>query len=769
MKKLFAFLASLKLAVILLVLLLVGLSVGTIVETRAGAETAGKLVYYAWWFLALQGLFALNLALSLADLFPWSKRRVGFVVVHASLILIFVGSALTYFFKTEGSLALWEGETSAIIETHDPQGHVLSRHDLPFSVKLDDFVLETYQGTRKPSGFVSQVQITDHASGQTFPARIWMNHPLQYRGYDLFQSSYQQSMGREATVLSVSKDPGQTTVFVGFITLIAGMIIVLGTRMLQAGERAAAAAKAEAENGAKPSGKKGPGTARKALLALALVGWAGAALQASDLDTLRRLPVQHDGRVMPFDTLARETVWTVTGAHAWRGQDPAETMSQWLFDPKTAAAEPNIPLESKELAKALGLPEGTRHVSFIQLVQSPQLMGLLQAAHQAEQAQMPKEGVLADMGKLETRLMTLKAVLFREALRPIPVQESDGDRWAVPESMTPEALVQLMQGPRPAAWPTVQQIDREVLYNRLNPVRWSWIILLASLVAAIAAWVRSDKVLDRAAFGLLVGGFALISWGILLRWQAGGRIPAANMYESMLFLAWGVGLFAVIGYLVLKNRQVVLNAAVMATLTLALMDLLPIDRFIHPIAPVLAGTPWLAIHVPIIMIGYAVLALGLVVAHMQVGVAIFAPRRPELADRMYDLLYWYMFVGSIFLIAGIITGSMWAAASWGRYWGWDPKEVWSLVAFLAYMAILHAKLDRLIGKFGVAVISILAFQTIVMTYLGVNFVLNTGMHSYGMGDSPVVKWMVLVALAECAFIGWGLWAYRSHRMRQNED
>jgi ABC-type transport system involved in cytochrome c biogenesis permease subunit len=205
---------------------------------------------------------------------------------------------------------------------------------------------------------------------------------------------------------------------------------------------------------------------------------------------------------------------------------------------------------------------------------------------------------------------------------------------------------------------------------------------------------------------------------------------------------------------------VVVNAAGMAALAMLLVDLLPIDKFIHPVAPVLAGTPWLAIHVPIIMVSYSILALGLVVAHMQIGFTIFAPGRVELIDKMYDLLYWYIFVGSLFLIAGIITGSMWAASSWGRYWGWDPKEVWSLVAFLAYMAILHAKLDRIIGKFGVAAISIAAFQTILMTYLGVNFVLTTGMHSYGMGDTPVLMWMLLVAAAEVIFLVWGAVAYR---------
>jgi ABC-type transport system involved in cytochrome c biogenesis permease subunit len=127
---------------------------------------------------------------------------------------------------------------------------------------------------------------------------------------------------------------------------------------------------------------------------------------------------------------------------------------------------------------------------------------------------------------------------------------------------------------------------------------------------------------------------------------------------------------------------------------------------------------------------------------------------------MADLNYWYMFVGSILLIAGILTGSVWAASSWGRYWGWDPKEVWSLVAFLAYMAIVHGRFDRFIGQFGVAALNVIAFQTILMTYLGVNFVLSTGLHSYGMGDSPVVTWMIVVGLAEALFVGWGWLAYR---------
>ena len=749
MKKFLAFLASLRLAVILLVLLLVGLSAGTIVESRDGVEAAARLVYYAPWFLVLQGVFAINVGMALADLFPWGKKRVGFVVLHASLLVIFAGAAITYFFKVEGQLGMWEGESNARIVDVDRSGKLVAQHDLPFSVKLDDFVLETYPGTMRPSGFRSVVQVTDLDTGRTFPAQIWMNHPLTHRGFTLFQSSYQQADGREATILSVSKDPGEPIAFAGYVLVVLGMIIVLFTRIGQARERAALERKAAA----------------RAAGALALALWAGgaAAAPATPADVMRRIPVQHDGRTMPLDTLAREAVWKVTGQNAWAGEDPVETVTGWVFEPMRAAGAPIVKVGSAELAQAVGLAPSTTHASFVQLVQNQRVLQLMESARQQEARQQPRRGVLQDAEKLEQRLLALQGFINREAIRPIPPPGDPNGRWSPPPSPTPEGLAMLMSGARLQGWPAPDRLETEVLYNRLNPVRWSWVILLASLAASILAWIRRSKGLDALAFLLLLGGFAMMSWGIWLRWVAGDRIPASNMYESLLFLAWGVGLFAVIAFAFLRNRVVVLNAAVMAALTMALTDLLPMDRFIHPVAPVLAGTFWLAVHVPIIMVGYSVLALGLVVAHMQVGFTIFAPAKRELIDRFYDLNYWYMFVGSILLLAGILTGSMWAASSWGRYWGWDPKEVWSLVAFLAYIGILHAKIDRQIGSFAVAACSIVAFQTILMTYLGVNFVLTTGMHSYGMGDSPVVMWMLIVALAEVAFLAWGVAAFRKNR------
>jgi len=251
-------------------------------------------------------------------------------------------------------------------------------------------------------------------------------------------------------------------------------------------------------------------------------------------------------------------------------------------------------------------------------------------------------------------------------------------------------------------------------------------------------------------------GLLIVGAAVAIIWAAAGRFANPQPLEQ---LGWGVALVGVLG-IALRNRMLLFNAAAMSALATALLDLLPIDPFIHPMPPVLSGTPWLAIHVPIIMIGYACLAIVTLFGHLVVGAEIFAPARRDLATRWSEMLYWYTHVGSILLLTGILTGSIWAASSWGRYWGWDPKEVWSLVAFLAYMAILHARSDGQIQSFAVAAWSIAAFWTILMTYLGVNFVLASGLHSYGFGSSNLVRIMLIVALVEAVFLTAGVLAHR---------
>jgi cytochrome c-type biogenesis protein CcsB len=602
---------------------------------------------------------------------------------------------------------------------------------------------------------------------------IQMNQPLYHGGYAFFQSSYQISGGREMSILQVSRDPGQGIVFWGYGLLVFGMIVVLVTRIAQS--RGAGAQMGRIGLAVPPARRPPAGTAAGAMLAaLGLLAAAAAtapataraadAVPAAVVEKLRRLPVQHDGRTMPFDTQARDAVRTVTGQRAWQGIDPVAMVISWTTDAQAWTDRALVPIGG-DIADIVGLHRGTRRASYNTLLSSERLreaMGHAAQRQQMEQKPGPQDKHLL---KLNERLGTLDEYLNGAAIRAIPASDPVAE-WTVPSGAnTPAAYadVEAMVRPTaPAFYPSKAAIEREIRYNAANPTQIAWLLLLPAAIAAGMTLGGDRWKLSWVAWICLVLGFAVMTWGIAVRWQVAERIPASNMYESMLFLGWGVGLFGVVSIL-FRNRMLIFNASAMCALVMILLDRLPMDPFIRPMPPVLSGTPWLAIHVPIIMVSYSVFAIATFLAHMVVGAALFAPADRTRAERWSSLLYWYLVVGSILLIAGILTGSIWAASSWGRYWGWDPKEVWSLVAFLAYMAILHARVDGQIGSFGVAVSSIVAFWTILMTYLGVNFVLASGLHSYGFGSTSMVNVMLVIAALEATFLyaGW-----RAHvRMR----
>ncbi len=751
-------LGSLKLTVVLLVFLVLVLAAGTMVESRLGTQAA-QAIYFAPFFLALQFLFAVNVLCSLIVRWPWGRQRIGFVLTHGSLLLILLGALGTAAFKQEGQLALWEGERSDEFVNAYVPGQV-DHYSLPFKVQLDAFEIDYYPGTRRPAQFRSRVQVIDEEMGRTFPAVIEMNHELSYRGFNFYQSSYRQEEGREMTVLSVSRDRAQIVVFTGYVLLILGMTVVFFTR-LQTIRRLR-------ESGLEPPDPDQP----KASSPFKMVGlfllaslMTGTTLVAQDLagglpdarttHQLRDLPVQHDGRTMPLDTLAREATWKVTGERVWQETDPVALVLGWTLDPEFWSQQPVVKLDSPELAALLSLPADTEFVSFAQVANSQAVLALMKEARQRSQREEPLSPAMSDAEELEGRLLWLQRFFNGSGLRMIP-GATPSDTWTTPARITSAGEILTLEerilGQAPAHYPTPRAISREVLYNSIRTTRVAWLLLLPASVLALVGYLTPNRFLDALTAALLIAAFAVMTWGLIIRWQIAGRIPASNMYESMLFLGWGVGLFAALAALANRNRLVVLNAAFMSALCMVLLDLLPMDGFIHPMPPVLTGTPWLAIHVPITMVSYSVFAIGVLIAHAQILVDLIRPANRSLVGKLQELLYLYLHIGSILLAAGILTGSIWAASSWGRYWGWDPKEVWSLIALLAYMAILHGRFDKMIGSFGTAAWSILAFLTVLMTYLGVNFILSAGLHSYGFGQSSVTTWLVLFAVAEILFL-----------------
>ena len=256
----------------------------------------------------------------------------------------------------------------------------------------------------------------------------------------------------------------------------------------------------------------------------------------------------------------------------------------------------------------------------------------------------------------------------------------------------------------------------------------------------IIAWIFHKYGLGRIAFVVSIIGFLGNLAGFGLRWaesyQLGfGRAPLSNLYESLVFFALAIAAL----YLVVEKRQGhrTMGAFVMplAFLCLAYASLSPnISDRIQPLLPALKSN-WLIAHVITCFVGYAGFAIAFCLSLMVIlrknnkdGRASLWSRIPDLHS-LDDLIHKMVMLGFLFLTLGIITGAVWANSAWGRYWGWDPKETWSLITWFIYATFLHARLMRGWQGRKAAILSIVGFGAVLFTYLGVN--LLPGLHSYG--------------------------------------
>ena len=524
------------------------------------------------------------------------------------------------------------------------------------------------------------------------------------------------------------------------------------------------------------------------LLVTLILGVATAATEPAPallgVEPARTLPVQHDGRIMPLDTLAHRAVERITGSRYCRSIDPVAIVFSWVFEPKKWLEAPIIKIDSRALADVIKVTPIDGRASYKQLAASGELGQLLAQARLGQEQEQTLSRLQEQALALQERISVFGNLIGGAGLPLVPHGRDVQAPWMSPALMHGYADEQTQQVQQ--AWQHMaeafllnqagafakacvnfrQQVahlpdsgyvvgrsmHREVIYNHLMPVRLAWMLMLAAAILGLMSHSVHRRWFDALAILVQVVGFSILTIGLLLRWDIAGHIPATNFYESLVLLGWGVGASSLISLVVLGDRTLPLNAAVLAGLFLALADLLPIDPWIRPIAPVLRNTVWMSIHVPIIMLGYAILAQAVILGHIQVGVLAFGRSDKSFSNKLDWQLYWCLMAGSLLLLVGILTGSMWANSSWGRYWGWDPKEVWSLAAFLGYMALLHARRKGFVGPFGTAAWSVAAIWLIVGTYLVVNFVLPIGLHSYASGSSEIVTWLALVATAEATFV-----------------
>lgn len=299
------------------------------------------------------------------------------------------------------------------------------------------------------------------------------------------------------------------------------------------------------------------------------------------------------------------------------------------------------------------------------------------------------------------------------------------------------------------------RIEAEMTYNRLNVFKWSSFLYMGFgivlVLLLIARMLNPDvKTLKRVAlcFVILIGGvFLWQSFGIGLRWYISERAPWSNAYESMVYVGWATALSGIV--FMRRSWMTLALASFFAGVILLVSTLNWMDPEITPLVPVLKS-PWLLVHVAVITGSYGFFGIGFLLGLISLIIMIFRNAKNSIRlDRQISELATInemaLIIGLILLTAGTFLGAVWANESWGRYWGWDPKETWALITMIVYSLVLHARfIARLRGAYSFSLMSVIGLAAVLMTFFGVNYYLS-GMHSYGGDSAPpalsIIYWV----------------------------
>lgn len=676
-------------------------------------------------------------------------------------------------------LAFGQSETLDVGGQEAHVGYGPSQSTLPFRVTLLDFHSDTYPGSRMAATYESRVRVDDPERG-TFERTISMNHPLHHRGYTLFQASFIDGEP-QTSILSVSRAPGLPLVYLGTALVGAGALWMSFLKRWVARRQGRSALAAR--------GRLSP-AAVSTLAFMASVLVASASGAGTELDAVRLVAIQDGGRQKPLDTFAREAARRVTGARPFtggetvKGLDAVEWTLGMLSDPARWQREPIVRVAHADLRATVGLSATRDRYSYAELVSHEGLLTAIAGIRDKLGRDEPLDPVENEVMALYETLALMGGLFSGESLRIVPVTGTSG-AWLSIADLAPgaegselsqlrdrvgavvaahargdrsllaaasEALRDELRAAGGRRYPEAPNLAREVGYNRLKPFRLSWMLQLAAFLSLLASFPLASRRLGWAGLGLVGLGLLATTYGLWLRTLISGRAPVTNMYETVVFVAWGAVLLALVFEALYHGRVAATCASGLAVVALILADNVPIlDGSISPLVPVLRDNMWLTLHVLTITLGYAAFFLAMGLGHLNLGLFLFAPGKAALGKTLSLFLYRSLQVGTFFLAVGTLLGGVWASYSWGRFWGWDPKETWALIALLGYLAVLHGRLIGWFKEFGLAVGSIVGFLLVLMAWYGVNYVLGTGLHAYGFGSGGA-GWMLGFVLFEAVVI-----------------
>lgn len=440
--------------------------------------------------------------------------------------------------------------------------------------------------------------------------------------------------------------------------------------------------------------------------------------------------IQQGGRVKPLYVHSRESLRHLTGKSSFDGQDPLVTYCNLSLFPKYGATEVKgmkFPAEHVDLKKFLEMDLGSSTIS------AEAVLTKMQEIRVEIMRQKSETSYKKSLTKLFTR-----AHLYKEI--------KDGKNWLVPMVMGTtvnwvpinsapfENAEKLKSGLITAEENYNKAIKSkhlfEMKYAKLKLPQVSMLVTLLAL-AALTLFKRFNLALFLSALTVLIQTGLIVS-----RVYLSGRAPITNMYETVLFSGYGALLIAMLLGHFKKDKIYIFVGLAYNVLCLFMMNFSTgmLSDSISPLVPVLRDNFWLSTHVTSIILSYGALALSWVLANTVLIKKKFTNLDSQ-DERYYaDQIYSCLKVGTVLLAAGVLLGGVWADYSWGRFWGWDPKETWSLIVLCIYMAILHGRYTAWIPNSRFIPFTALAFMSVMMAWFGVNYILASGLHSYGFSE-----------------------------------
>lgn len=709
--------------------------------------------------------------------------------------------------KKSASVYLWdkEGEptSSAIFEL---DGNTVDLNygakvtTLPFVVKLNDFILERYPGSSSPSGYKSDVVILDKKDNVEKPFMIFMNNILKYKGYRFYQSSFDRD--EKGTILSVNHDmAGMLVTYTGYALLFLFIILSL-------------LSKNTVFRNVTPG--LWNSVIRKSVPAIILVFFLSG---AATIDAQKLVPEKsvatefgkmlvqdQKGRTKPLFTLSNDILRKVTRENEFEGMTSMQVFLGLYFDFANWKDVPLIRIADNDLQKKLGI--SGKFAAFTDLVNlgsdgsgSYKISDDVNAAY--SKAPSARSKTDKEMMKIDERVNIIYMIYKGDFMKLFPLRDSTHS-WVSPQEAFQKTkgkedslyftavIPQMLDAVQTNNIASVRQVTESIssyqkkfskyslpsgsktnaellyyktgIFERLFPVYATiGLVMLIGLITMVIRGKKSASGMVRVLSWLLFAGFLIHTFGIGLRWYIAGHSPMSNGYESMIFISWATLLA---GFIFSRKSSFALSAAaVLASMTLMVAHMSFMDPEITNLVPVLKSY-WLTLHVSVIISSYGFLGVGAILSLITLILLSLSndKNRERISDTIDELTvinFKTLTLGLYFLTIGTFLGAIWANESWGRYWGWDPKETWSLITIIIYSIVIHSR--RIPGMkdiFTFNLISLFAFSSVLMTYFGVNYYLS-GMHSYAAGESAAVPAFVYIAVIVLALIS--IMAYSKYK------